>query len=141
MSRYDDLPPVQRVTIERTKAGWILVSLDGVRVWKRYTRDRRFTRAMIGWYANQSPSVPKSREAFEAVHLGGDWRAGKRWFWHARNGCEVALPPPGETWEYVLQAGTDQRGKPTGRHALRRVLPVPEFDAPDDVWTATGAPF
>lgn len=135
MSRYNDEPPVQRVTIERTKAGWILVSLDGVRVWKRYTRDKAFTRAQIGWYANQSPSVPKSLAAFERVELGGNWRPGGRWGWRAGNSCTVDLPPPGETWDYTLEAGVDLRGKPTGRHALRRI------GAPTDHWADGLEPF
>jgi hypothetical protein len=92
---YEDAPPVQRIEVER-RDGWIIVSLDGERVWKRLTRDPAFHTARVGFYSNQSPAVPKSRIAFQEVHLLGPWRAGKRAQWFGRNRIDVPIPGPGE---------------------------------------------
>lgn len=97
MSRsLDEAPPVKRIEVERRSDGWITVSLDGERVWKRFTRDPAFNVARVGFYSNQSPAVPKSRLAFDSVHLLGPWRAGKRAQWFGRNKIDVPIPAAGE---------------------------------------------
>lgn len=94
--RYDDAPPVRCIEVARRPDGWITVALDGERVWKRYTRDQSFTAVLVGFMANRSPAVPKSRLAYHECQLLGPWRSGSRVRWCRKNAIEVPLPAAGD---------------------------------------------
>lgn len=54
---------------------WLMASLDGQLVAKRYTRDTTFTRAEFVWKENRSPAYPKTFSNFERVEFAGEWRS------------------------------------------------------------------
>lgn len=73
----DTTPPVRHIRAWR-EGWWYFVSLDGELVFKRHTRDEAFTHALVCFYDNRSPAVPKSRSNFRGVELRGGWRLLRR---------------------------------------------------------------
>lgn len=92
---HDAAPLVRQIEVSR-ESDWIIVRLDGEPVWKRYTRDPVFDRVRVGFSANRSPQVPKSRLAFTTCFLLGSWRASGQAAWYARNCVDVPIPAEGE---------------------------------------------
>lgn len=99
MTRSDDGPPVQLVTIERREPGWMMVSLDGELVWKRLTRDPAFTRLWVCWPSNGTQN-PQTRKTYSRVQLGGSWRPRTRGYDTINGGVVFDVPPMGERWDY-----------------------------------------
>ena len=67
----------------RRDGPWIVVSLAGETIYRRFTRDKAFTRAQVVFREGRSPAYPKIRNNLRGVELCGDWRT-PRHFGHNR---------------------------------------------------------
>ena len=67
----------------RRDGPWIVVSLAGEIIYRRFTRDKAFTRAQVVFREGQSPVRSKIRDHLRGVELCGDWRTPRR-FGHNR---------------------------------------------------------
>ena len=67
----------------RRDGPWIVVSLAGETIYRRFTRDQAFTRVEVVFREARSPAYPKTRNNLVGVELCGDWRTPRR-FGHNR---------------------------------------------------------
>lgn len=59
--------------------GWVFVRIGAEILFRRYTRDRAFTHAVVIFSERCSPPLPQTRSNLARIELGGAWRPRIRW--------------------------------------------------------------